>query len=45
MSWNKNNSKWRAQISHNGKMKHLGYFADVMEAAQTYAGAARSKGF
>ena len=30
--WNKQNSKWRAQIMHNQKYIHLGYFTDIEEA-------------
>ena len=30
--WNKQNSKWRAQIMHNYKHTHLGYFSTLEEA-------------
>ena len=30
--WHKQNSKWRAQITHNQKKIHLGYFTDLEEA-------------
>ena len=36
VSWHKNQSKWRTNIYINGKLKHLGYFADEKEAAQAY---------
>ncbi len=32
VSWNKQNSKWRALIMHNRKLIHLGYFATLEEA-------------
>ena len=32
VSWDKQNSKWRAQIMHNQKMIHLGYFTDIEDA-------------
>jgi len=30
--WNNENSKWRAKISLNGTLKHLGYFTDKQDA-------------
>lgn len=36
VSWTKRNKKWQAQIYVNGKIKHLGYFIDELEAAQSY---------
>lgn len=32
VSWNKRISKWRAQIEHNQKRIHLGYFTDIEDA-------------
>lgn len=32
VSWYKQNSKWVAQITHNYKHTHLGYFTDIEEA-------------
>ena len=34
--WNKRDSKWYASIRINGKIKHLGVFADELEAAEAY---------
>ena len=39
--WHKGTNKWRAQISCNGKSKHLGYFDSVEEAAEAYKEAAK----
>ena len=36
VSWNKQNNKWKAHISINGKSKHLGYFEKEEEAAEAY---------
>jgi len=38
--WNKQSRKWCAQITHNGKQIHLGYFDTIEDAAATYAAAA-----
>ena len=32
VSWNKQNSKWRAYIAHNRKQIHLGYFSILEDA-------------
>lgn len=32
VSWHKQRSKWRAQIEHNQKRIHLGYFTDIEDA-------------
>ena len=32
VSWNKQNAKWQAYITHNQKNLHLGYFTDIEEA-------------
>ena len=37
----KRKRKWRACISYNGKVIHLGTFTDEIEAARAYDGAAR----
>lgn len=34
--WNKSTKKWRSNIRINGRKKHLGYFTDEKEAAQSY---------
>ncbi len=34
--WNKQNVKWKAQISMNGKYKHLGYYMLEEVAAKVY---------
>jgi len=36
VSWFKRDNKWKAQISINGKNKHLGYFLSEEEAARAY---------
>ena len=38
--WNKQNKKWRARIMVDGKLIHLGYFTDEMDAASAYDEAA-----
>jgi len=43
--WDKARGKWRAQIHIDGKKKHLGYFADIDEAAEAYRKAADEIGF
>ena len=40
--WNKQYSKWKVQIRHEGKRKHLGRFEDVIAAAKAYDDAAKS---
>lgn len=35
VSWDKKRQKWQVQISLNGIYKHLGYFDDMMIAAET----------
>lgn len=39
--WNKRNRKWHAQITHNHRKIHLGYFANLAAAAAAYESAAR----
>lgn len=39
--WSKRQEKWKAEIRVNGKSIHLGYFNDLIEAAQAYDRAAR----
>lgn len=36
VSWYYKLSKWICRIRHNGKLIHLGYFIDEIEAAKTY---------
>lgn len=40
VSWNKGHKKYKAYISPNEKMIHLGYFDDPIEAAEIYNTAA-----
>jgi len=40
VTWDKLNGKWRAQIGHLGKMKFLGLFDHVLDAAAAYDRAA-----
>ena len=40
--WQKNANKWRVQIRHNNKRKHIGYFDDI-ELAALVASEARVK--
>lgn len=37
VSWHKNNRKWIAQISHDGKKINIGYFTTINAAAEAYA--------
>lgn len=32
VSWSARRGKWRAQVGHNGKSIHVGYFTDLREA-------------
>ena len=41
ISLNRRNNKWMSRIRINGKLKHLGYFDDVIEAAKAYDRAAK----
>ena len=41
VSWNKQKSKWRAQIMINQRKTYLGSFTDQIEAARAYDAAAR----
>lgn len=43
VTWFKNYEMWRAQIMVDGKLKCLGYFRDVEEAAQAYKIAKEAK--
>ena len=36
VSWYKKRSKWISSIQINGKLKHLGYFKNELEAAEAY---------
>ena len=40
VSWDRRCRRWQAQISINGKPKHLGGFTSKEEAARAYAAAA-----
>lgn len=44
VSWAKHAKKWRARIQINGKYKHLGYFEEELDAAQTYENAVEEIG-
>ena len=39
MSWEKSRSKWRAQVTVDGKSRSLGYFTDETAAANVAAAA------
>ena len=39
--WRKDRSKWQAQITVENKLKHLGYFATLKEAAEARNAAVR----
>jgi hypothetical protein len=41
VSWFKKGYKWTAQINHDGKKQHLGYFDDEHEAARAVDAVAR----
>ena len=41
VTWHKQYQKWQAQITTNGKYKHLGYFNTAEEAYKTYLKAKR----
>ena len=43
VNWKKQNQKWRAEIRIEGKKRHLGLFANELEAAYTYYKAARKQ--
>ena len=43
VSWSKREEKWIAQITVNGKVKRIGAFDDVIEAAKAYDEEALSK--
>jgi len=36
VSWNKNAKKWRSQIRHEGKVRHIGLFESREEAARAW---------
>jgi len=36
VSWHKNRNKWIASIGVDGKLKHLGYFTNELEASQSH---------
>jgi len=41
VSWNKNESKWKVSIAIDGKQRHLGTFADEVDAAKAYEDVAK----
>ena len=41
VSWHSASGRWRVQICCNGECMHLGYFNDLIEAANTYDNAAK----
>jgi hypothetical protein len=41
VSWDASTQKWRAQITVEGKPRHLGLFVDERDAGRTYDDAAR----
>ena len=41
MYWHKAAGRWRAEIKHEGRKKHLGYFDVERVAAEAYVAAAR----
>jgi|EP01046_Picozoa_sp_COSAG06_P029472 hypothetical protein len=41
VTWDRRNAKWCCVITYEGNNKHLGYFDDELEAAQSYDDAAR----
>lgn len=43
--WRKANGKWTAQITIDGRVKHLGYFTTIEAAAAARAVASRQHGF
>ena len=45
VSWRKKDQKWQAQIYVNGKIKHLGHFADFVEAVTVRKQAEKRYGF
>jgi hypothetical protein len=36
VGWNKRDKAWQARIKVNGKLKHLGYFSDPVDAYAAY---------
>ena len=40
VSWNNENQRWKAQIQTDGTKTFLGYFDDLLDAAQAYNDAA-----
>jgi hypothetical protein len=42
VSWAKKANKWLAQITANQKVRHLGHFADELEASEAYQTALKS---
>jgi hypothetical protein len=44
VSWHQTRGKWQARISVDGKIRHLGCFADESEAARAFDAAHRQHG-
>lgn len=42
VSWREDRKKWAARIKTKGKLKHLGLFENIIEAAHAYDSAARN---
>jgi hypothetical protein len=40
VSWKADRCRWRAYINYDGRQHHLGYFAEVADAARAYNAAA-----
>jgi len=41
VTWRKQRKKWQAHIQVKGKVKHLGYFTDPVEASEAYDSASQ----
>ena len=44
VSWFKQTKKWKAQITIDGKSKHLGYFISEIKASEAYQKAFKNEG-
>lgn len=45
VTWNKQNKKWQASIKLNGKVKYIGFFNDIDDAARARKAADAEHGF